>query len=85
MPPQTMGTMVTRVSCPSVFQKGNCPAAPLPRSQSMEEATIQGMVKTHTRLEVAVRVTESAVSPLASFLAMPAGNSVNFPADLLVG
>ncbi len=51
----------------------------------MEKATIQGMVKTHTRLELAVRVTESAVSPLASFLAMPAGNSVNFPADLLVG
>ena len=70
-----MGTMVTRVSCPSVFQKGNCPAAPLPRSQSMEEATIQGMVKTHTRLEVAVRVTESAVSPLASCLAIPAGKA----------
>ena len=41
----------------------------------MEKATIQGMVKTHTELEVAVRVTESAVLPLTSFLAMPAGNA----------
>ena len=68
-----MSRTVTGVSCPSVFQKGNCPAAPLPRNQSMEEATIQGMVKTHTELEVAVGVTESAVLPLASCLAIPAG------------
>ena len=62
--PHTMGRIVTAVSWPSVFQKGNCTAALPPMNHSIDQPTIHGMVKTHTMLEIAVRVTESAVSPL---------------------
>ena len=58
--PQMIGRIVTRVSCPSVFQKGSATSAPAPRNQSIDQRTIHGMVKTQTTLETAVRVTERA-------------------------